>query len=221
MTPGLALRLAIASALLAPAAAGFTPARYLSGSPPAIAVRAVGGGQVFVELTIDEAGRVAAVTPLRDTPPFTPDVVAAVRGWTFTPAVEQKPNDRGDAVTRSVESKVLVAAMYRPPSLNAPTFGEPSKNVAPPSPDVALPASTVSPLFPPNALFDGTVLLECHVGADGRLLDVKVLQSNPAFERSALDAIHQWSFRPARHDGQPVDAYTYVSFAFRQPVTGE
>ena len=223
MTPWTALRVVLASVLLAAAApARFTPARYQSGSPPPTAVRAVGGGEVFVEATVTDTGRVADVSLLRTTPPFTSDVAAAVRAWTFTPAAEEKTADDdagGTAGMRPVTSKVLVAAVFRPPTLNTPTYGEQPKGVAPASPDVAYPTSTVMPPFPPNALFDGTVLLEGHVGSDGTLIDVKVLRSAGAFDGPAADALRKWTFRPATRQGRAVDAYVYVAMSFRQPVT--
>ena len=217
MTLGLAARVAVGAAFLAAAAPdGFTPARYLGGSPPPIPVQAIGGGEVFVELTVDESGLVTAVTPLRTTPPFTDAVVNAVRDWTFTPAIEAATSS---APARGVATRILVAAVFRPPSLNAPTFGVQPQDVAAPSDAVAVPTSTVMPPFPPNALFDGTVLVECHVGPAGQLLGTKVLRSKPPFDRLALDAVKQWTFRPATHGRQRVDAYTYVSFSFRQPIT--
>jgi len=217
MTPGVARRVVASAALIAAAAPGFTPARYLGGGAPAIPVQAVSGGEVFVEATVDASGLVTDVTPLRVAPPFTDAVVNAVRGWTFTPAIDAS---RSDLPARSVPTKVLVAAIFRPPALNAPTLGASPTNVAAPSAEVAAPLSTgAPPSFPPNALDSGTVLLECHIGTAGQVLATKVLLSSPPFDRFALDAVRRWTFRPARRGTQPIDAYTYVSFAFRQPVT--
>ena len=224
MTLAPAVRAAFASALLATVVPGsFTPARYRSGPAPPTAVRAVTGGEVLVELDVDDRGSVASTSPLRVTPPFTDDVMAAVRAWTFTPATQKvKPDTResADAAVTPLRSKVLVAAIFRPPTIDTPTLGEPPKNVAVPSTEVAFPISIVPPAYPPNVLFDGTVLLECRVGADGRLRDVTVLQSAGPFDRPAIEAVRRWTFRPAAREGQPVDAFVYASLAFRQPVTG-
>ena len=207
----------IAVAMLGAAAPGsFTPARYLGGAPSVIPIQSNTGGEVFVEATVNTAGLVIDVRPLRTTPPFTDAVVSAVRDWTFTPAIE---GANPGTPPRPASTKVFVAAIFRPPILIGTALGASAQDVASPSAEAAAPVSTAMPgTFPPNALLDGTVLLECHIGPAGQLLGTKVLQSSPPFDPLALDAITHWTFRPARRDGEPIDAYAYVSFAFRQPV---
>jgi len=52
----------------------------------------------------------------------------------------------------------------------------------------------------------GEVRLDVHVGADGSVLDVRLRTSSgsAALDRSAIDAVRQWRFTPARSDGEPV-----------------
>ena len=58
---------------------GFVPARLASGSvPERQPVQAVGGGEVLLELAVDDDGAVVRVATLRDTPPFTELLRAAV-----------------------------------------------------------------------------------------------------------------------------------------------
>src|SRR6478609_6563221 len=95
-----------------------TPARYVSGELPAIPVQAIGGGQVVVELAVTAAGSVSGATILRATPPFTDAVVGAVQGWRFDPA---RDTDDPKEPLHDVASTVLVAAIFRPPTmLNGP-----------------------------------------------------------------------------------------------------
>ena len=169
-----------------------------------------GGGEVLLEVTVSEDGKVLKGRTLRSTPPFTDLLVDAVRLWRFHPA-----EDRGD----EVESGVLVAGLFRPPTLSGPTVGEEPKDVTPPSDSIPMPYEAVLPVYPPGALADGVVLVEIIVERDGTVEAVRVLRSSAAFDQAATDAALQWKFRPARRDGTPVPSFAYIVFGFRQPVT--
>ena len=201
----------------------WSPARYRAGTVPALPVMALGGGQVFLELAISREGRVTAVTPLRTTPAFTDRVVDAVRDWQFRPAediVAQEPGRADEPPSRlPLASKVLVAAVFRPPALNTPTLGEAPKDVAPASDETAFPLTTTMPPFPPSALSGGVVLLEARIDRNGAVADVTVIHSAPSFDDAAQRAARQWRFRPGRVRGTPVSTVVYILFGFAIPVT--
>lgn len=78
--------------------------------------------------------------------------------------------------------------------------------------------------FPPDMLdagVGGTVVMEVDIGADGQVLDVRVVQSaGEAFDAAALAAVRQYEFTPAEVDGQPAAVriqYAY-EFFFRPEV---
>jgi protein TonB len=52
----------------------------------------------------------------------------------------------------------------------------------------------------------GEVRLDVHVGADGSVLDVRlrVSSGSTALDRSAIETVRRWKFRPATLDGQAV-----------------
>ena len=67
---------------------------------------------------------------------------------------------------------------------------------------------------------EGNVVLQIVVRADGSVGDVKVVHTLAAgLEARAVDAVRQWRFSPARHQGSPVDVLVEVSvgFSMRQP----
>lgn len=202
----------------------FSPARYSAGAIPALPAIALGGGQVFVELTVNRDGRVTALTPLRTTPPFTDLVVDAVRDWQFRPAegdIVPEPGRTGEPPLRTaVASAVLVAAVFRPPTLDAPTFGEAPRDIAPASDETAFPRTTVVPPFPPSAFSSSVVLLEARVDRQGAVADATVIRSAPPFDAAAQAAVRQWSFRPARVRGVSVSTFVDIVFGFPVPVTG-
>ncbi|RPH61611.1 MAG: energy transducer TonB [Burkholderiales bacterium] len=52
----------------------------------------------------------------------------------------------------------------------------------------------------------GEVRLDVHVGADGRVIEVRLKQSSGSalLDRTAIDTVKKWRFKPATVDGQPV-----------------
>ncbi len=67
---------------------------------------------------------------------------------------------------------------------------------------------------------EGNVVLQIIVRADGSVGDVRVVQTLAAgLEQRAVDAVRQWRFSPARHQGAPVDVQVEVSvgFSMKQP----
>jgi TonB family protein len=205
------------------AAQSFRPAIYRGGNVPALPVLSmeVGGGEVLVEATVSSTGQVIDTRPLRTTAGFTDRVVNSLRGWDFVPA--EQPIDPARRVSEGAtleraESRVLVAAMFRAPTLNTPTLGEPILNVAAPSEDVPFPLSTAQPPFPPSAAGPGVVLVEVLIDDLGRVTDALVRQSAPPFDGPARDAARQWRFRPAQIRGRSVPSVAYIIFGFPVPI---
>lgn len=66
----------------------------------------------------------------------------------------------------------------------------------------------MSPDYPATARqrrIEGWVELEYVVGPDGRVVDVRVVQSYPTriFDAAAERALKRWRFEPGRRDGEP------------------
>jgi TonB family protein len=173
-------------------------------------VHVIAGGEILLEVEVDFAGRVARMTTLRATPPFTDLVKEAVGQWSFEPV---------GAEAGQAPSRVLVAAVYRPPILGSgPTPGILPRDENPPSRAVPFPVRVVTPLYPANALGDGQVLIEVKVATDGSVAAANVVDAEGPFGDIALEAAREWRFRPAEIEGQPVATLVYVIFAFRSPV---
>jgi hypothetical protein len=199
------------------------PATWIAGVLPRIPVEAVGGGEVLLELTVDRTGRVIGTAILRDTPPFTAELMAAVRDWRFQPAEDaaapQGPSPVDRSTSRPIEAQVLVVGLFRPPSLFPITLGQPPVTLATPSEGAPAPLTfPAMPAYPPQALFDGVMLTELRVGVDGVTRDMRVLRAAPGFEVPTRDVLRGLAFRPARLYGIPAEAMVYVVTAFRQPV---
>lgn len=213
------LALLVVGSVSAQPVALWTPARLESGAGPPLPALAVGGGQVFAELSVSAGGDVAAVDAFRTTPPFTDALVTAVRAWRFRAATAAALRDDGLPESRKpVASKVLVAALFRAPTLNTPTLGEPPRDAGTPTVEVPFPIATVEPPYPPRAGSGGVVIVEARVTETGAVEDARIVTSTPPFDSAALDATARWRFRPARSAGHAVAAYVYLVFGFAEPV---
>jgi protein TonB len=66
----------------------------------------------------------------------------------------------------------------------------------------------VKPAYPVGALpirAQGVVLIEATIGADGRVLETRLLHSvNALLDEAALDAVRQWLYEPTVLNGMPV-----------------
>ena len=217
-------RAVLASALMgttfsAQAPQSFSPARYRAGALPPLAPLALGGGHVFLEVSVNNEGRVTGTKPLRVTPPFTDLVVAAVKGWQFVPAEAEVPQPDGSLRRQKVASRVLVVGAFRPPTFNTPTQGVMPRDVSSESDETPFPLTTAVPQLTPLAYSSGVVMVEVQVGINGGVASATVVRSAPPFDDAALVATRQWSFRPARVRGRSVVTRAYLIFGFTVPVT--
>lgn len=74
--------------------------------------------------------------------------------------------------------------------------------------DELVPLARVVPRYPTGAARhgqNGAVELKLVVAADGTVKDVTVIASSPegVFDEAAVEAVHQWKFRPRVVNGQP------------------
>ncbi len=75
----------------------------------------------------------------------------------------------------------------------------------------------VMPTYPAmarTARVQGVVILEAVIDASGRVESAHVLRSIPLLDNSALEAVRQWRFAPARLNGQPVPVVMTVTVTF-------
>ena len=67
-----------------------------------------------------------------------------------------------------------------------------------------------------KAKYQGTVVLECVVGPDGRVHAAKVSRSlGMGLDEKAIEAVKNWKFEPARKDGQAVSVLVSIEVNFR------
>lgn len=216
------MRLPFVVALTVVASIADTPAIFRTGSIPVLSAMSVevGGGEVLLEVSVDRAGTVTGMKPLRETATFTERMVQSVKTWHFTPAeasIAAALRKPGGPTTQPVDSKVLVAGIFRRPAVIGVTQGAPIQDVAAASNDIPFPTSIATPPYPPGTMSPGVVLVEVSVDASGGVMDAKIRVPAPGFDSAALDAARQWKFRAARPDGSGAPAVAYIVFGFPVP----
>jgi TonB family protein len=76
----------------------------------------------------------------------------------------------------------------------------------------------VMPVYPAAAKSSriaGAVIIEATIGADGKVIDAKVLRSVPMLDQAALDAVRQWEYSPTLLNGVPVPVVMTVTINFK------
>ena len=75
----------------------------------------------------------------------------------------------------------------------------------------------VRPAYPPiaqAARVEGIVIIEATIGADGQVVDTRVLRSIPLLDQAALEAVQQWHYTPTTLNGVPVPVIMTVTVQF-------
>jgi len=77
----------------------------------------------------------------------------------------------------------------------------------------------VEPTYPQTLLrmhMQGTVILQALITEKGDVQKIEILRSDhPLFSQSAINAVSQWKYRPAKLRGKPVAVYFTVTVVFR------
>jgi TonB family protein len=73
----------------------------------------------------------------------------------------------------------------------------------------------VKPIPPPAARgIGGSVVLEATIGVNGRVTNLRVLQSVPELDQAAIDAVRQWEYTPPVVNGTPTPIVIQVRITF-------
>lgn len=76
------------------------------------------------------------------------------------------------------------------------------------------------PIYPPRCLrmgIEGLVKVRALIGEDGRPQEITIGKSSgdSALDRAAMEAVEEWEFNPAMHNGLPVRAWVVVPIEFK------
>lgn len=157
-------------------------------------------GTVIVEATTDLQGRVTSTRILKSIPLLDQAAVKAIKKWAYEPLVI---NGRPRRVVFTVTVGFSLRGGRADDALAA--VGQPVR------------LRRVDPIYPEEAKkagIEGTVILGATIDGEGKVTDVKVLESVPGLDQAATDALKQWRYAPVRVGGQPVIYAFTVSVRF-------
>jgi TonB family protein len=100
------------------------------------------------------------------------------------------------------------SALSPPPSAPVRVGG----NVA--TPNKIVDAAPLMPDVARQAGIRGVVIIEATIGADGSVVEAKVLRSIPLLDAAALAAVKQWRYEPTLLNGAPVPVIMTVTVNF-------
>jgi TonB family protein len=75
----------------------------------------------------------------------------------------------------------------------------------------------VLPVYPAEAKkakIQGTVVLSAVIGKDGNVENLRVISGPNQLQRSALDAVRQWTYKPYLLNGDPIEVKTTVNVVY-------
>jgi len=84
--------------------------------------------------------------------------------------------------------------------------------------DPAMLIHRVEPIFPTLARQtgrEGRVELHALIAADGTIRSLQVLEGDPMFHQSALDAVGQWRYKPTLLNGHAVAVDTHITVIYK------
>jgi TonB family protein len=98
---------------------------------------------------------------------------------------------------------------------SAPVFVKAQKTTPP------KPVHMVTAEYPESAIregIEGTVLVMLTIPPDGVPKDVKIAKGfRSDFDKSAIESMQQWRFRPAMRHGKPIEVTVTLEVVFKRP----
>jgi protein TonB len=199
-----------------PPSLAFAPQVRPAQAPPAEAKRpavSIAGPAAASPPAAASAPASAPSTPAPSTPaPSTPAPVTPAPEAPAAPAPPAANAIAAPPPSASTPSPDASATASTPSTRQAPAAGSSGASATArrtgPRVDASW-AGNSAPGYPSSARRmgeQGQVRLDVHVGADGMVIDVQLRESSgsAALDRSAMEAVRKWRFRPATVDGQPV-----------------
>jgi TonB family protein len=83
--------------------------------------------------------------------------------------------------------------------------------------DLMIPETKKTPVYPEQAKKDrlqGKVVLAAIIAKDGTVANLRVVSGPSPLERSALDAVRQWRYKPYLLNGNPIEVNTTIQVLF-------
>ena len=137
-------------------------------------------------------------------------------------------NRRGDSQNANVAEPTIDESIENSSSADPGAGILAGNSKQPVAPSVPLPVggdvkpakliSSVPPIYSPLAKsqhISGDIRIDALIDATGHVTTMKVVAGPTLLHQSAMDALRQWKYQPARLDGKPVPMHLTVTIQFR------
>ena len=203
--------------LIAQTSGGFTPASVTAVTGIPFPPNATTTGAVTLLLSLDAGGKVQNVQILRDLPPFTAIAQSSINAWAFKPAYFG-----GNSVASALPITVVFSPFNPAGTQLVPLSVSPLQPASPVGAAQYAPPQITSasyPLYPPNTLATGTVVLEVTIGLSGQVSKIHTVRSVPDLTQSAINAVKSWSYNPGTANGNHSASKMVVAFVFQRNLS--
>jgi TonB family protein len=173
-------------------------------------------GIVTLDVSVDGAGAVQNAAVVRDVPPLTSIAQSAVRSWQFTPALVNGQSVPGTVRVNVVFNPFLRSSAGLPSPSLQPANGAGAASSGDFQPAQVSAASYAT--YPPHTANAGTVVLQVHIGADGKVHGQIVALGAGSLSGTAARALKTWHFTPAIYRGKAVASDVVVAWVFAPPA---
>ncbi|MXZ08629.1 MAG: M56 family metallopeptidase [Gemmatimonadetes bacterium] len=166
-------------------------------------------GKVFLKFIVHVDGSVSNVKVLRTTGSevFQKAAIDAISQYRYKPA-EHNGKVVPVWMTQPVTFRLPKQQTTPPASVDADSSEALEFFMAEVKPKLL---QSVKPVYPPRVI----VFLKFMVNVDGSVGDVRVLKGPEVFHQAAIDAISQFRFEPAEHNGKPIAVWMTQPVTFR------
>lgn len=185
--------------------------------PPGVTLSGNAVEDVTLRVIVDRKGKVALDERRAGKSPWIDEVERAVAEWRYEPARQDR---------EPVAVYLLLTYRFRSPEVGASGLASTTVDSSPVAPiegeDRTAPPqllNRVLPVYPPEAWeagLEGEVIVNFVVGTDGATSDVEAVAGPSGFHAAAVNAVRQWTYKPALHKGRPQPAPQTVTLRFRK-----
>jgi TonB family protein len=176
-------------------------------------------GQVILNAVIDASGDVKSLSLISGHPMLAPAAIEAVKQWRYKPYLLN-----GELATVQTMIHINFALSHENDSQGA-AIDTPFDSIPPPPRRIRVSAgvaqllllSKVNPEYPADAKaqgIQGLVLLKVNIDETGHVVQVELINGDPALAQAAIDAVKQWAYHPYLLNGTPIAVETQVKVNF-------
>lgn len=174
-------------------------------------------GDVVIEITIDEEGKVSNARAMSGHELLVDAALEAAKQWTFKPT---KLNDQAVKVSGILTFRFKLGNLAGTTTTLSSDAGQTDENIVKRSEGVirGLATNRVSPEYPRAAKeqnVEGDVTVQIIIDEEGKVVSAKATSGHELLQDVSVTAAKGWTFKPFELDGKPTRVSAELSFRFK------